>query len=101
MTRWRSGPIRKAWSPRPCLTGGRAHVTDVTNASRTQLMDLKTLDWDEGMLAAFDIPRSVLLRICSSSEVYAQADGVLPGVKVSGILGDQQAALVGQACFAP
>jgi glycerol kinase len=83
------------------LTGGKVHVTDVTNASRTQLMDLKTLDWDEGMLAAFDIPRSVLPRIVSSSEIYAEADGVLPGVKVAGILGDQQAALVGQACFAP
>ncbi len=83
------------------LTGGRVHVTDVTNASRTQLMDLETLDWDEGMLTAFDIPRSVLPRIASSSEVYAEADGVLAGVKVAGILGDQQAALVGQACFRP
>ena len=81
------------------LTG--AHLTDVTNASRTQLMDLKTLDWDDGMLGAFDIPRSVLPRIASSSEVYAQAKGVLEGVKVAGILGDQQAALVGQACFSP
>jgi glycerol kinase len=83
------------------LTGGAVHLTDVTNASRTQLMDLKTLDWDEGMLQAFDIPRSVLPRIASSSEVYAEADGVLSGVKVAGILGDQQAALVGQACFDP
>jgi glycerol kinase len=83
------------------LTGGAVHVTDVTNASRTQLMDLETLDWDEGMLQAFDIPRSVLPRIASSSEVYAEADGVLAGVKVAGILGDQQAALVGQACFDP
>jgi glycerol kinase len=83
------------------LTGGAAHVTDVTNASRTQLMDLETLDWDDGMLAAFDIPRGVLPRIASSSEVYAEAGGVLPGVKLAGILGDQQAALVGQACFEP
>jgi glycerol kinase len=82
------------------LTGGE-HVTDVTNASRTQLMDIQTLDWEEGMLGAFDIPRSVLPRIASSSEVYAQARGVLEGVKVAGILGDQQGALVGQACFAP
>jgi glycerol kinase len=82
------------------LTGGE-HVTDVTNASRTQLMDLSTLDWDEGMLGAFEIPRSVLPRIASSSEVYAEAKGVLDGVKVAGILGDQQAALVGQACFSP
>jgi glycerol kinase len=82
------------------LTGGE-HVTDVTNASRTQLMDLHTLDWGDGMLGAFDIPRSLLPRIASSSEVYAQATGVLGGVKVAGILGDQQAALVGQACFSP
>ena len=83
------------------LTEGAVHVTDVTNASRTQLMDLQTLEWDDGMLQAFDIPRSVLPRIASSSEVYAEASGVLQGVKVAGILGDQQAALVGQACFAP
>ena len=83
------------------LTGGQVHVTDVTNASRTQLMDLRTLDWDEGMLAAFDIPRSVLPRIASSSEVYGRAQGVLQGAKLAGILGDQQAALAGQACFTP
>ena len=83
------------------LTDGQTHVTDVTNASRTQLMDLKTLDWDDGMLKAFDIPRAVLPQIRSSSEVYAEAQGVLAGVKVAGILGDQQAALVGQACFEP
>ena len=83
------------------LTDGQVHVTDVTNASRTQLMDLRTLDWDEDLLAAFDIPRSVLPRIVSSSEVYGRARGVLEGVSLSGILGDQQAALVGQACFTP
>jgi glycerol kinase len=83
------------------LTGGREHLTDVTNASRTQLMDLETLDWDQGLLDAFTIPRSVLPRIASSSEVYAEAQGVLAGVKIAGILGDQQAALVGQACFRP
>jgi glycerol kinase len=82
------------------LTGG-LHVTDVTNASRTQLMDLKTLDWDEGMLAAFDIPRAVLPRIVSSAEVYAEGRGVLQGAPIAGILGDQQAALVGQACLTP
>jgi glycerol kinase len=81
------------------LTG--EHVTDVTNASRTQLMNLKTLAWDEGMLGAFDIPSAVLPRIVSSAEVYADARGVLEGTRVAGILGDQQAALVGQACFAP
>jgi glycerol kinase len=78
------------------LTG--LHVTDVTNASRTQLMNLATLDWDSALLSTFDIPRSVLPRIASSSEVYGTALG---GVPVAGILGDQQAALMGQACFEP
>ena len=77
------------------------HITDVTNASRTQLMNLATLDWDSELLAAFDIPRAVLARIVPSSAIYGQARGVLEGVTVSGILGDQQAALVGQACFQP
>jgi glycerol kinase len=83
------------------LTEGRAHITDVTNASRTQLMELTTLDWDPGMLEAFDIPPSVLPRIVSSSEIYADAADVLSGTRIAGILGDQQAALVGQACFEP
>ena len=83
------------------LTGGAVHVTDVTNASRTQLMNLQTLDWDDTLLEAFTIPRSVLPRIASSSEVYGQAKGVLEGASIAGILGDQQAALVGQACFRP
>jgi glycerol kinase len=78
------------------LTG--LHVTDVTNASRTQLMNLATLDWDSALLSAFGIPRSVLPPIASSSEVYGTALG---GVPVAGILGDQQAALMGQACFEP
>jgi glycerol kinase len=77
------------------------HLTDVTNASRTQLMNLATLDWDDTVLAAFDIPRAVLPRIVPSSTVYATARGVLDGVPVAGILGDQQAALMGQTCFAP
>ncbi|HEU4414501.1 MAG TPA: glycerol kinase GlpK [Candidatus Angelobacter sp.] len=85
------------------LTGGTAsgiHLTDVTNASRTQLMNLKTLAWDPELLQAFSIPQQMLPRICSSSEVYGQvASGPLQGVTVSGILGDQQAALVGQTCF--
>ncbi|HEV2675666.1 MAG TPA: glycerol kinase GlpK [Aliidongia sp.] len=84
------------------LTGGPEgglHVTDVTNASRTQLMDLGTLDWDADMLRNFDIPRACLPEIRSSSEVYGTARGVLAGVPVAGILGDQQAALVGQTCF--
>jgi len=87
------------------LTGGVAgglHITDVTNASRTQLMNLKSLQWDEEILRTFDIPAGVLPRIASSSEVYgAITHGALQGVPVAGILGDQQAALVGQTCFQP
>ena len=81
------------------LTG--RHVTDVTNASRTQLMNLATLDWDPTLLAAFGVPRAVLPAIVASSAVVATARGVLEGVPIGGILGDQQAALVGQTCFAP
>ncbi len=81
------------------LTG--RHVTDVTNASRTQLMNLATLDWDPALLAAFGVPRAVLPAIVASSAVVATARGVLEGVPIGGILGDQQAALVGQTCFAP
>ena len=84
-----------AWN----LTG--QHVTDVTNASRTQLMNLITLDWDAEILALFDIPRACLPRIASSSEVYGTCAGGLAGVPLAGILGDQQAALFGQACLAP
>ncbi|HEY7640769.1 MAG TPA: glycerol kinase GlpK [Steroidobacteraceae bacterium] len=87
------------------LTGGAQgglHVTDVTNASRTQLMRLDTLAWDDELLDAFSIPRAVLPRIVSSSEVYGEvASGPLRGVPIAGILGDQQAALVGQTCFRP
>ncbi|HYZ24089.1 MAG TPA: glycerol kinase GlpK, partial [Rhodopila sp.] len=81
------------------LTG--QHITDVTNASRTQLMNLRTLDWDDALLSAFGIPRAVLPRIVPSSAVYAEARRPLAGVPVAGILGDQQAALMGQACFEP
>ncbi|HPZ47599.1 MAG TPA: FGGY family carbohydrate kinase, partial [Novosphingobium sp.] len=84
-----------AWN----LTG--LHITDVTNASRTQLMDLETLDWDAEILALLDIPRACLPQIRSSSEVYGTCRGVLEGVPLAGILGDQQAALFGQACLAP
>jgi len=83
------------------LTGGRCHITDVTNASRTQLMNLASLEWDEEILALFGIPKACLPVIRSSSEVYGEAAGVLAGVPIAGILGDQQAALVGQACFQP
>jgi len=83
------------------LTGG-VHVTDVTNASRTQLMDLATLQWDEGILADFGIPKSILPEIRSSSEIYGHATlAPVKGVPVAGDLGDQQAALFGQACFKP
>jgi glycerol kinase len=87
------------------LTGGTkggVHVTDVTNASRTQLMNLETLAWDTGLLAQFEIPEKMLPRICPSSEIYgvAKVDPIL-NVPIAGILGDQQAALVGQACFKP
>jgi len=83
------------------LTGGE-HLTDVTNASRTQLMNLATLQWDPEMLSVFGIPREVLPRIASSSEIYGDVKrGALAGVPVAGILGDQQAALTGQACFSP
>jgi glycerol kinase len=82
------------------LTG--LHVTDVTNASRTQLMNLASLAWDQEILAEFGIPEQMLPRICSSSEIYGIVrHGDLAGVPVAGILGDQQAALVGQACFNP
>ena len=81
------------------MTG--VHVTDVTNASRTLLMDLKTLDWDDEILRILGIPRSVLPEIRSSSEVYGNAKGGLGGVPLAGDLGDQQAALFGQTCYSP
>jgi glycerol kinase len=89
-----------AWN----LTGGPhggIHVTDVTNASRTQLMNLVSLDWDARILKLFDIPRACLPKIASSSEVYAMTVAPLKGVALAGILGDQQAALFGQACLKP
>ncbi|HEX7383823.1 MAG TPA: FGGY-family carbohydrate kinase, partial [Burkholderiaceae bacterium] len=73
----------------------------VTNASRTQLMNLETLDWDDEILALFDIPRNCLPTIRSSSELYGVCGGALAGAALAGILGDQQAALFGQACFEP
>ncbi|MEV4812303.1 glycerol kinase GlpK [Micromonospora avicenniae] len=81
------------------LTG--RHVTDVTNASRTMLMDLSTLDWDPELLAAMGVPAAMLPEIRSSAEVYGTATGVLAGVPVASALGDQQAALFGQTCFQP
>ncbi len=86
------------------LTGGPdggQHMTDVTNASRTQLMNLKTLKWDTAMLRAFEIPPDVLPTIRASSEIYGECRDPLEGVPIAGILGDQQAALFGQTCFKP
>ena len=84
------------------LTGGPdggVHVTDPTNASRTMLMDLATLDWDDEILDTMGVPRAMLPEIKSSSIEYAKAKGALGGIPVAGILGDQQAAVFGQTCF--
>lgn len=81
---------------------GGVHFTDVTNASRTLLMNLETLDWDDELLLNFEIPRSILPAIKSSSEIYAHTDPAGPlgsAIPIAGIVGDQQAAMVGQACF--
>ncbi|NTV36424.1 MAG: glycerol kinase GlpK [Anaerolineaceae bacterium] len=86
------------------LTGGTkggVHVTDVTNASRTLLMDLNTLDWDDSILQTLGIPRSVLPEIKPSSHIYGYAKNILDGIPIAGDLGDQQAALFGQTCFTP
>ena len=84
------------------LTGGQSHVTDVSNASRTLLMDLETLDWDDELLGHLEVPRSLLPEVRSSSEIYGYTKNIpnLPdGIPVAGIAGDQQAALFGQVCF--
>ncbi|HET7869805.1 MAG TPA: glycerol kinase GlpK [Actinomycetota bacterium] len=84
------------------LTGGPeggAHVTDVSNASRTMLMNLETLDWDDEILGIMGIPRAMLPQIKPSSEVYGEAKGALAGIPVAGDLGDQQAAVFGQTAF--
>jgi glycerol kinase len=83
------------------LTGGRAHVTDVTNASRTMLMDLAGGEWDEELLALFSVPPGVLPEIVASSGVVAEASLLGVTVPVAGIAGDQQAALFGQGCVVP
>ena len=85
------------------ITGRDVHATDVTNASRTLLMDLSTLDWDASIAAEIDVPVGMLPAIRPSSSVFGEgrAGGVLPGVPVAGILGDQQAATFGQVCFTP
>jgi len=82
------------------FTGGKTHVTDVTNASRTMLYNIKTLEWDEELLRIFDIPRSMLPEVKESSEVYGETAGNIFAAKIpiAGIAGDQQAALFGQMC---
>ena len=83
------------------LTGGKRHVTDASNASRTMLFNLKTGDWDDELLQLFGVPRSMLPEIRSSSEVYGDADIFSPSIPIAGIAGDQQAALFGQVCTQP
>ena len=83
------------------LTGGKVHVTDRTNASRTMLYNIRTLDWDEKLLQALDIPRGILPEVRDSSEIYGYTNIQGVDVPVAGIAGDQQAALFGQGCFAP
>ena len=85
------------------LTGGRVHATDVSNASRTLLLNLRTGDWDDALLKILRIPRAVLPAVRGSSEVYGEVSALpaLYGVPISGIAGDQQAALFGQACWTP
>ncbi len=83
------------------LTGGKVHVTDRTNASRTMLYNIRTLDWDEKLLQALDIPRCILPEVRDSSEIYGYTNIQGVDVPVAGIAGDQQAALFGQGCFKP
>jgi glycerol kinase len=86
------------------LTGGRVHVTDYSNASRTLMFDIAERRWDDGLLAALTVPRSMLAQVRPSSEVYGETDpGVLLGASlpIAGVAGDQQAALFGQTCFQP
>jgi glycerol kinase len=80
------------------LTGGRAHVTDPSNASRTMLFNIHTGDWDEELLKIFGVPRAILPEVHSSSEVYGESSVLGPPLRIAGIAGDQQAALFGQAC---
>jgi glycerol kinase len=83
------------------LTGGSSHITDVTNASRTLLFNIHTLDWDDELLRIFDIPRSMMPKVVASSGECVKIGDLLPGVPVCGIAGDQQAALFGQMCLRP
>ncbi|MGI8786499.1 MAG: glycerol kinase GlpK [Pyrinomonadaceae bacterium] len=83
------------------LTNGTNHLTDVSNASRTMLFNIETLDWDDELLEIFDVPRQILPEVKSSSEIYGEVKtpNELKGIKIAGIAGDQQAALFGQICF--
>ena len=81
------------------LTGGKAHVTDMTNASRTMLFNIRILEWDEKLLQALDIPRAMLPQVKSSSEIYGYTTIQGEQIPIAGIAGDQQAALFGQCCF--
>ena len=83
------------------LTGGRCHVTDASNASRTMLFNIHTGDWDDDLLALFDVPRSLLPEVRSSSEVYGETTLLGGAIPIAGMAGDQQAALFGQACTRP
>jgi glycerol kinase len=83
------------------LTNGKVHITDASNASRTMLFNINTLEWDDELLKIFDIPHAILPEIRASSEIYGEIEtpGELRGIKIAGDVGDQQAALFGQACF--
>ncbi|MEU6096932.1 glycerol kinase GlpK [Streptomyces sp. NPDC047079] len=82
-------------------TDGGLHITDATNASRTMLINIRTLTWDRELMDFFGVPRAMLPEIRSSAEIYGEARSLLPGVRISAALGDQQAALFGQTCFSP
>ncbi len=81
------------------LTGGKSHVTDRTNASRTMLFNIDTMDWDEELLRLFNVPRQMLPKVCSSGEVFGYANVGGREIPIAGIAGDQQSALFGQGCF--
>ncbi|MBA2342420.1 MAG: glycerol kinase, partial [Thermoleophilaceae bacterium] len=83
------------------LTGGRVHVTDVTNAARTMLLDLAALDWDDEMLSIFGVERHLLPRVCRSAEIVGEAELLGATLPIAGIAGDQQASLFGHGCFGP
>ena len=83
------------------LTGGAVHATDPTNACRTMLFNIHTLDWDEELLSALDIPRAMLPQVLPSSRVYGQAEIQGVPVPIAGMAGDQQPPLFGQTCFDP